>query len=807
MNTLLQNLRYALRQLRKSPGFTVTAILTLALGIGATTAIFTVVYATLLAPMPYPEPDNLVMVWSKIQGFHNSIAAQDFVDWKRQNSVFTDINAFTGASFNLATKEQPEYLQGQRTTPGMYRMMGVQFLYGRDFLPEEGTVGKDHEVILLNKLWKRLGSDPNIVGKTLQLDGTAYTVVGVMGSGQPDRLDQWLVVPLAFKPDELNHDFHWLLAMGRLKPGVTLQQAQANMDTVTANIATANPKSNKGWGAWVELLHNDFLPKEEINMLWIMLGAVGFVLLIACVNIANLLLAKGTTRQREIAVRTALGASRRIIFAQFLTENLTLALVGGGLGVALGWALLHGIEAIMPKGTLPSEADLTLNLPILLFTIAASTLAGLLFGCAPAWYATRVDPAEALKEGGRAGTGASRQRLRRVLVIGEFALALALLTGAGLAIHSFWNLTNVDLGTSTTNIQTFSLPVPDSRPKDPAQINAYYQQMIAGIKAVPGVIDAAVSVGLPLEGTNFGMPFTIAGQPDFADPSQRPAAGFDMVTPDYFSTYSIPILRGRAFSDQDNAASVRVAMVNKKFADKFFAGKDPLQQRINVEELIPGVTKLGPTISWQIVGVFNNVRAGGFRDDRPVIIIPFAQIPWPSASIGVHTAGDPALVFHSIAAAVHSVDPQIALADPYTLDQIKHRNLGSDRFIMTLMGAFAFIALLLAAVGIYGVMAFSVAQREHEIGLRMALGASRGNIVQLVLKEALVLAAVGLGLGLIGAFFVGRALHSALYGIGSLDYTAIAAVSTVLLGASLIASWLPARRAASVQPMKALRAD
>jgi putative ABC transport system permease protein len=804
---IAQDLRYSFRQLRNSAGFTITAILTLALGIGATTAIFTVVYATLLAPMPYPEPDQLVVVWSKIQGDRNSIAAQDFLDWKNQNKVFQDINAWTGGSFNLATKDQPEYLQGRMTTPGMSRMIGDKFLYGRDFLPEEGTVGKDHEVILMNKLWRRLGSDPHIVGKTIQLDGAPYTVVGVFAPGVSDRLDNWLEVPLAFKPDQLNHDFHWLLAIARLKPGVTLKQAQADMDSVTANIAKDNPKSNKGWGAIVEPLHNDFLPKDEIHMLWILLGAVGFVLLIACVNIANLLLAKGTTRQREVAVRGALGASRKTIFAQFLTENLMLAIIGGGLGIGLGWALLRGIQVIMPRNTLPSEADLTLNLPILLFTLAASTLSGLLFGCAPAWFATKVDPAEALKEGGRSGTGAGRQHLRRLLVVGEFALALALLTGAGLAIHSFWNLTKVDLGVSTTNIQTFFLPVPDSRPKDPAMINAYYQQMIASIKAVPGVLDAAVSVGLPLEGTAFGMPFTIAGQPDFADPSQRPGAGFDMVTPDFFRTYSIPVLRGRAFTDQDNASSVHVAMVNKKFADKFFPGKDPLRQRINVEQLIPGVTKLGPYITWQIVGVFNNVRAGDFRDDYPVIVIPFAQIPWPNASIGVHTSGDPALVFRSIAAAVHSVDPQIALAEPHTLEDVKSRNLGSDRFIMTLMGSFALIALLLAAVGIYGVMAFTVAQREHEIGLRMALGASREKVVMLVLREALILACVGLGIGLVGAFFIGRALHSALYGIGTVDYGAFAAVSFVLLAASMIASWLPARRAASVEPMRALRIE
>ena len=807
METLLQNLRYATRQLIKSPVFALTAVLTLALGIGANTAIFTVVYGTLLAPMPYPQPDQLVMVWSKIQGDRNGIAAGDFTDWKNQNTAFSDLCAFTGASFNLATKDQPELVDGQFTSPGMYRMMGVKFLYGRDFLPEEGTLGREHEIILMNKLWKRLGSDPHIVGKTIPLDGTPYTVVGVLGPGVTDRLNQELVAPLAFKPEQLNHDFHWLLAMGRMKPGVTLQQAQANMDAVTANIAKAYPKSDTGWGALVDPLKNDFMPKERIQTLWVLLGAVGFVLLIACVNVANLLLAKGTTRQKEVALRAALGASRRIIFVQFLTESLLLALTGGILGIGVGVAGLRGLVAFMPEGTLPSEADLSLNLPVLLFSLAAATLAGVLFGCAPAWYATRIDPAEALKEGGRSGTGAGRQRLRRILVIGEFALALTLLTGAGLAIHSFWNLTRVDLGVNTTHILTFSLPVPDARPKDPARISAYYQQMLAGIKAVPGVQDAAVSVGLPLEGPGFGMPFTIAGQPEFADPSQRPGSRFGMVTPDYFKTYGIQVVRGRSLTDQDNAASVHVAMVNEEFVRKFFKDKNPLEQRINVEELIPGVTKLGPYITWQIVGVFHNVRAGGFREDFPEIEIPFWQIPWPASNIGVRTAGDPETMTKSIAAAVHAVDPQIALAEPRTLEEVKGLMLSDDRFTMVLFFCFAAVALLLAGVGIYGVMAFTVAQREHEIGLRMALGATRSHVVNLILKEALVLSAIGLTLGLAGAFLVGRTLHSTLYGVGSMDFVATGAVAFVLVFAAVVASWVPARRAAAVQPMRALRSE
>jgi putative ABC transport system permease protein len=803
LETLLQNLRYAYRQLIKSPVFTLTAVLTLALGIGANTAIFTVVYGTLLAPMPYPQPNQLVMVWSKIQGDRNGIAAGDFTDWKNQSTAFSALCAFTGGSFNLATKDQPENVQGQSTSPGMYKMMGVKFLLGRDFLPEEGTLGREHEVILMNKLWKRLGSDPHIIGKTMRIDDSPYTVVGVLGPGVTDRLNPELVVPLAFKPEQLNHDFHWLLAMGRMKPGMTLQQAQANMDAVTANIAKAYPKSDKGWGAIVEPLKNDFLPKERIQTLWVLLGAVGFVLLIACVNVANLLLAKGTTRQKEVALRAALGASRRSIFVQFLTENLLLAFTGGLLGIGVGVVSLRGLVAIMPQNTLPSEADLSLNLPVLLFSLAASTLAGVLFGCAPAWYATRVDPAEVLKEGGRSGTGAGRHRLRRLLVIGEFALALTLLTGAGLAIHSFWNLTRVDLGVNTTHIQTFYLPVPDARPKDPKQITAYYQQMLASIKAVPGVLNASVSVGLPLEGAGFGMPFTIAGQPDFADPSQRPGTSFGMVTPGFFNTFGIQVTRGRAFTDQDNAGSVHVALVNEEFVHKFLKDKDPLQQRINVEELVPGVTKLGPYIGWQIVGVYHNVRAGGFRQDYPEMLIPFWQIPWPAANFGVHTSGDPEIMTKSIAAAVHAVDPQIAIAEPRTMDQVKGLMLSSDRFTMILFFSFAVVALLLASVGIYGVMAFTVAQREHEIGLRIALGASRKNVVGLILKEALVLAVIGLTLGLVGAFFVGRALHSILYGVGSMDFAATGAVAVVLVAASLVASWVPARRAAAVQPMRA----
>jgi putative ABC transport system permease protein len=807
MQNLLQNLRFSLRMLFKNPALTITVLLTLALGIGANTAIFTVDYATLLAPLPYPQPDQLVMVWSKIQGFRNGISAGDYLDWKRQSTSFSDLNAWTGGSFNIATKDQPEFVPGNQVTTGFFSMQRLPFFLGRGFLPEEGQEGKDHVVVLSHKLWLKLGGNLKIVGTTMQLDGMPYTVVGVFPPGFQDRLPAQLTVPLVFKPDQINHDFHWLLAMGRLKDGVTIKQAQADMDAVTAHIALAYPKSNKGWGSLVEPLKNDFLPSERIQTLWLLLGAVGFVLLIACVNVANLLLAKSMTRQKEIAVRSALGATPRTIFSQLLTESLLLALCGGALGVGVGYAMLHGLIAVMPEGTLPSEADLTLNFPILIFTLGATTLAGLLFGCIPAWLASRVDPAETLKEGGRTGTGVGRHRLRRVLVIGEFTLALALLAGAGLAIHSFLNLQRVDLGVKTDHVLTFFLSQPDSRPKDPDRIVAYYRQILAAIQGVPGVAHAAAQTGLPLEGSGFGMPFVLADKPTYADPSQRPNTSFGMVTPDYFETYGIKLVKGRFFNDQDTASSVKVAVVNEEFANKYLKGADPLQKRVMVEQLIPGVTKLGPYIEWQIVGVYHNVRSRGFREDYPEMQIPFWQIPWPSAGIGVRTQEDPASMTKSIASAVHSIDPQIALADPKTMEQVRSDVLADDRFTLILFTCFAAVALLLAALGIYGVMAFSVAQRSHEIALRMALGATRHRVVTLILKEGVILAFAGLGLGLVGAYFVGRAMRSTLYGVGAMDFSAFGVVGIVLMVAALLACYLPARRAASVEPMQLLRME
>ena len=426
MSGLFQDLRYALRQLRKNPGYTLVAVLTLSLGIGSTTAIYSVVYATFLEPMPYPHPEQLVMVWSRVSDGRSVVSTGDFLDWKRQNSAFQDLNAWTDANFNLATSDRPEEVPGHLTTPGWFTMQGFRFFLGRDFVSEEGETGKDHVVILMHNLWERLGADRNIIGRQIRMNGELYSVVGVLAPGVADRLPVQVTAPLAFKPDQMDHKFRWLTVMGRLKPGVSMAQAQADMDVVTRRIAQDHPDSNKNWGASVEPLRNNFIPRQTLSTLWLLMGAVGLVLLIACTNVANLLLARGTTRQREIAVRASMGASRRKLFTQFLVESLVLAIMGAAVGIGVGQAILKALITIMPPSTLPSEADIQISLPTLYFTLIATMAAAILFGCAPAWQASRVNPNEALKEGGRAGNGAGRHQLRRTLVVVEFALALTL---------------------------------------------------------------------------------------------------------------------------------------------------------------------------------------------------------------------------------------------------------------------------------------------------------------------------------------------------------------------------------------------
>jgi putative ABC transport system permease protein len=808
MGTLLRDIKFGFRLLIKSPGFACVAVLALALGIGANTAIFSLVYATLLAPLPYPHSDQLVMVWSRVQDNNNVVSAGDFLDWKRETTAFQDLVAWTGSTVNLSTSGRPQTVQSQQNTPGFLSMMGHRFMLGRDFLPEEGQVGKNHEAIFTNHIWKnRYGADPGIIGRQVQMNGEPYTVVGVLAPGPADRMENDLYLPLAFKPEQNNHDFHFLLVMGRLKPGVTIAQANANLDIVAQHTAEQYPKSNKGWGARTEPLKNDFLDRDVIRALWLLMGAVGFVLLIACANVANLLLARATTRQKEVAVRSALGASRSRLFTQLLAESISLALLGCVAGIALAWVLLKVIVSMIPPDTLPSEADVRLNLPVLLFTVGSSLLAALLFGLAPAWQATRTNLNAVLNEGGRSASTAGRHGLRRTLVIVEFALALTLLAGGGLAIRSLWNVTHINLGFRADHLLTFFLPVPEGQLTNPDQIVAYYQRLHDRIAALPGVSAVSASEGMPVEGVNFGMPFTIEGKTE-GDPSQRPGAGFNMVTPEYFKAFEIQFAQGRELTEDDRAGGVLSAVVNEAFVKKFFSGIDPLSHRIFIEQLIPGVTKLGPPVAWQIVGVYHNVHNRGPHGDAfPEVDVPFAQSPWPQASIAVRTAGDPAALSSSIADIVQSIDSNLPLADVKTMDQRVNEAKGGDRLTAFLFGSFAGIALLLAALGIYGVMSFAVAQRTHEIGVRMALGADSARVLRLILREGVILAILGVALGLAGAYFVGRGMQTLLVNVGKVDPVTFTAVSILLIASAILACYVPARRATRVDPMRALRQE
>jgi putative ABC transport system permease protein len=805
MRNRWRDLVFGFRLLWKNPGFTAVAVLALALGVGANTAIFSVVYATLLAPLPYNQPDRIVMVWSQVNGGHNGVSAGDFLDWQRQNTTFESIAAWTGRSLSLGTGTQPELIQASACTPQFLHVLGQPFLLGRDFLPEEGQVGKELEAILSYRLWQdRFGGDKSIVNQQIRLDGKQYTVVGVLAPGATDRLQSRMYVPLAFKPEQINHNFHFVLVMARMKHGVTLPQANADMQSIAANIGKEFPKSNNGWSAVVEPLQNDFLDRNVKQALWMMLGAVGFVLLIACANVANLLLARGTARQSEIAVRAALGATRKQLFGQFLTESLALASIGGALGVGLAWALLKVIVALMPPYTLPSEADVTLNIPVLLFTMAATMLAGVLFGCVPALQAARLNLNDTLKEGGRSG-GAGKHRVRHALVLAEFALALTLLGAAGLAVHSFWNLTHVDMGFRTDHLLTFGLPMPAERLQTPEQITAFYRELSSRVQALPGITSASVSTGFPVQGTGFGMGFEIAGKP-VADRSRRPNTGFNMVTPGFFQTFGIRITRGRAFTEADAAGGMPVAIINSELAKKYFADVDPLTQRLVIDQLIPGVTNVGPSVTWQIVGVYENVRNGGpGSNGSEEVDVPFAQSPWPGVSMAVRTAGDPNNMAKSIAAVIRSIDPDLPMADVKSMDHLLEQSVGDERFGAFLVGGFAFIALALAAFGIYGVMSFAVAQRTREIGLRMALGAGEGQVLGLIMKEGMTLGIIGLLIGLLGAYGIGRLMKSMLFGIGSIDAVAFSSVAAILMFSALIACYIPARRATQVDPMAALR--
>jgi hypothetical protein len=768
----LQNLSFGFRTLRKNKSFTITAVLTLALGIGVTTAMFSIVYAV-FEPMPYPKPDQLVMVWSRVRGNRNPTPAGDFIEWQRRNTSFQSIGAWTGASFNVAGDDRPEQVTGSRRTPGFFTMEGLPMLLGRDFLPEEAQPGNDHYVILSHRLWSgHFNSNRDLIGKPIRMNGEPYTVVGVLQPGNYDRFNSQLWVPLSFTPEQITHDSNFMPVMARLKDGVTMAQAQAEMDVIISQLQSEFPRTNANRNVSVEPLHLNFVTDATRRSLWLLLAAVAR------------------------------------LFSQFLTESLILALIGGAFGVVLAGMIIDAIEAVMPPvGTmLPSEANIRISVPVLLFTIGVTTLAGLLFGAAPAWQAARVDLNEVLKLGGRSGGGGVRRKALRVLVVAEFALALTLLASGALALKGFWNLTRIDLGIVTDRVLTFRLPVPERKLEGPDQIRAYYQQMLERIKALPGVEHVAATTSIPARGTGFGVRVSVVGQPPPANPNERPGSGFQMITPEYVEALGIRVTKGRNLNEHDTATSPRVALVNEHFANRFFPGTDPIGQKFRADELIPGKPR-GQQIEWQIVGVFHNVRGAGAREDHSEINVPFVQSPWPQASMVVKTSGDPKSVIRSIGAAVKSVDPDLPLAGVRTLDEIVDEALAIDRFGVVLFSCFGVLGLILSAVGIHGVMAFAVAQRTHEFGVRMALGAQRSRVINQVLKEGTILALTGSAIGLVGAYFVGRAMQLLLFGVGTIDVLAFGAVASLLIAAALLACWVPAWRASRVDPLVALRYD
>jgi putative ABC transport system permease protein len=805
---LLRDARFGFRLLLKNPGFAAVAVAALALGIAANTVMFSVIYPTYFEPLPYRDADRLVMVWSRLQGERIPVSPGDFRDWKRQATVFEDLNAWNGVEVNLATGDRPELALAGLATPGFLTMFGYgqPLALGRNFLEEEGISGRDQVAIVTHRMWQeRFGGDPGVIGRTIRIDGRPHSVVGVLRPGPADHNMVQLWVPFAFTAERLDRAARWMYVMGRLKPGVTLEQANAEMAIVTGSLTVVYPASNTGWTASVEPFRNNFVRHETLAALWLLMGAVAFVLLIACANVANLLLARGTARQRELALRASLGASRAVILCQLVTESVVLALAGGAVGVAIAYALVHVITTLMPPFTLPTEVFVRLNVPVLLFTAAASALSAILFGCVPAWTAARLDLVEALKDSARS-VGTGHHRLRRALVAFEFALALALLTGGGLALQTFFRMTHRELGLRTERLLTFLVPVGEGRLTSADRIEAFYRELLDRVAAVPGVLSTSVSIGVPLRGDVDQAPFSIPGR-RVAEASALPQASINLVSPDYFQTLGIRIIRGRTFTDKDRRGGLPVAMVNETFVKRYLPDVDPLTERVVIEADVPTTPERESDIQWQIVGVYADVRNADTGESRPEIHLPFWQFPFARASVAVRTAGDPSSVQQGISGALRAMDPDLPMGHVKTMEQIVSERMANERFNTVLFGSLAAVALLLAAVGIYGVMSFTVAQRTREIGVRMALGAGRGRVLVDVLREGMATALVGAVLGSAGAYFVGRAMQSMLYGVGPVNRMVLAVVVCTLLGTALLACLVPARRAASIDPMVALRQE
>jgi putative ABC transport system permease protein len=806
-------LRYAFRTLAKSRGFTVVAILTLALGIGANSAIFSVVNAVLLRQLPYADPDRLVLLWGSDQADsdrRNQISFTDMDDWRRQNHVFEGVAAYEHWDASMAGDFAPERVPGMQVSDGYFSLMRGTPLLGRVLLPEDQIDGKDYVVVLGYDLWQRkFGGDPKVVGRTVDISGRPYTIVGVMPASfhpLPASLvgkHAELYRPVAEKHDENERASRHLRAIARLKPGVTTAQAQAEIGLLARRQAAQHPESDKGRGVHVVTLRDD-LVRNLRQALLVLQGAVCFVLLIACANMANLLLARSAGRRKELAIRSALGAGRLDLARQALTESMLLALAGGTCGLCLAsW----GTDLLQKLGTkvIPELAGIQLDGRVLVFTLAISLATGVLFGLVPALQSA-PDAIEGLKAGGRSssggsGGGAANRGVRRALVISQMAFALVLLAGAGLLVRSFARLQGVQPGFEPRNVLTGNLALPEVRyPTEPKQV-AFYRTAIERIQQLPGVRYAAAVNVLP-ESTNFDTTGTQM-EGHNVPPGEEPYLDRYIVTPEYFRALSIPLVRGRLFTEQDNAQAPQVALINETAARMYWQGQDPLGKRFRVGGFDVTMEKA----PWRtIVGIVRDVYQYGLDAQRSAqLYFPHAQFPARYMTLVVKCASDPAQLAAAVRARVRSVDKDQPLYDMATMEEVMAEGTAGRRFSLVLLAIFSCIALSLAAVGIYGVISYSVTQRTQELGTRMALGAQRRDILRLVLGQGMAMILAGAGAGAVAALLLTRFLASLLFGVSATDALAFGAAIAVLIAVALAACYLPARRAARADPMAALR--
>jgi putative ABC transport system permease protein len=805
LTDLLHDLRYAARLQRKNPGFTIIAVIALALGIGANTAIFSVVNTVLLRPLPYKDPERLVMVWEDAtkHGYpRDTPAAANFVDWRDQSQVFEGMAAIADTSFNLTGSGEPERLEGRRVSANMFPLLGVEPQIGRVFTAAEDQPGAQRVVLLSHALWqRRFGGDPGIVGQSLTLNGETYVVVGVMPARFkfPSSDDQaW--VPIAFTQEEAgNRNTHYLEVLARLKSGVSLSQAQSEMSTIAARLQQQYPQQNADLGAVVQPLHEHLVGDIKPALL-VLLGAVGLVLLIACANVANLLLARAAVRQKEIAVRVALGARRWRLIRQFLTESVLLSTLGGLVGLAIAYGGMVLLKAFIPENISQARA-ISIDLKVLSFTLLVSVATGLIFGLTPAIQAARFNQIETLKEGGRdAATGGGGKRLRGLLVMAEVAISLVLLIGAGLLINSFLRLRNVDPGFRAENLLTMKIVLPEPKYEEMERRSAFYTELIQRVQSLAGVRSAALTTNLPLyrQGNSIGI--NIEGRPA-PPPGQELIVVTRIISPGYFDTMSIPLLRGRQLTDQDTETTPNVVVISETMARRFWPGEDAVGRRI-------AVGRIRSPADWvQVIGVAKDVRQFELNaEPKPQMYLTHRQFGFfDLRDLVVKTDVDPASLAATVRKAVWEIDKDQPVSNIQTMEQILADSIARQRFSMMLLAIFAAVALVLAAVGIYGVMSYSVAQRTHEIGIRMALGAQTGAVLKLAVGYGMKLVMAGIVIGLIAAFALTRVMSTLLFGVTATDPTTFALISLLLIAVAVLASYLPARRATRVNPIIALR--